>query len=227
VRAVLSILAEFAREKELLTDNPVRGIRRLRRERDKPTQNRPWSEVECRTVLDAAPPYLRVPIALAMFAGFRKGDLLTATKAALRDGMISVVTGKRGVAVAVPVHPILEEILSSAPEHDAVTLAANSRGQSWTESGYNSIFGKFIGRLEQEGRVQPGLTMHGLRHTLGTRLREAGTDLDDIRRILGQKTLSMAQHYSETADRSEMAREAVSRLDLLGNRKRTKMENLP
>ena len=69
--------------------------------------------------------------------------------------MISVVTGKRGVAVAVPVHPILAEILSSAPEHDAVTLAANSRGQPWTESGYNSTFGKFIGRLEQEGAFSP------------------------------------------------------------------------
>src|SRR5215213_1891672 len=30
VRAVLSILAEFGREKELLTENPVKGIRRLR-----------------------------------------------------------------------------------------------------------------------------------------------------------------------------------------------------
>ncbi len=227
VRAVLSILAEFGREKELLIENPVRGIRRLRRDRDKPKQNRPWSAAECKTVLDEAPAYLRVPIALAMFAGFRKGDVLTVTKTALRNGVISVLTGKRGVAVAVPVHPVLAELLSAAPQHSGVTIAANSRGQPWTESGYNSTFGKFITRLEQEGKVEPGLTMHGLRHTLGTRLREAGTDLDDIRRLLGQKTLSMAQHYSETADRSDDAREAVSRLDILGNRKRTKTENQP
>lgn len=63
--------------------------------------------------------------------------------------------------------------------------------------------------------------MHGLRHTLGTRLREAGADLDDIRRILGQKTLVMAQHYSETADTSEKSRAVVARLDIT----RTKRES--
>jgi integrase len=225
VRAVLSILAEFGREKELLAENPVSGIRRLRRDRAKPKQNRPWSGAECRIVLDAAPAYLRVPIALAMFAGFRKSDVLRVTKAAVCNGMISVLTAKREVAVTMPIHPILAEILASAPQHGAVTLAANSHGQPWTESGYNSTFGKFIDRLEQGGKIAPGLTMHGLRHTLGTRLREAGADLDDIRRLLGQKTLSMAQHYSETADRSDEAREAVARLDMLGNRTSSKMEN--
>ena len=63
--------------------------------------------------------------------------------------------------------------------------------------------------------------MHGLRHTLGTRLREAGADLDDIRRILRQKTLVMAQHYSETADTSRKAREVVAKLDLTGPKRRT------
>ncbi|GEM_PF-5275271 len=33
--------------------------------------------------------------------------------------------------------------------------------------------------------------MRGLRHTLGTRLREVTSDLDLIRRILGQQTLSI------------------------------------
>ncbi len=225
VRAVLSILAEFGREKELLAENPVKGTRRLRRDRTKPKQNRPWSEAECRAVLDCAPAYLRVPIALAMFAGFRKGDVLKVTKAALQDGMINVLTAKREVAVAVPVHPTLAGVLGSAPAHASVTMAANSRGVPWTESGYNSSFIKFIRRLEGEQKVKPGLTMHGLRHTLGTRLREAGADLDDVRRLLGQQTLGMAQHYSENADRSEEARKIVARLDLLGNNERTKMEN--
>ena len=227
VRAVLSILAEYGRERELLTENPVKGIRRLRRDCAKPKQNRPWSEAECRTVLETAPPHLRVPIALAMFAGFRKGDVLAVTKAAIRNGIIHVQTGKRGVAVAVPIHPTLAEALAAAPPNASVTVAANSRGKTWTESGYNSSFRKFINRLEREKKVGSGLTMHGLRHTLGTRLREAGAELDDIRRLLGQKSLSMAQHYSEMADRSEAAKQNVSRLDMLGNRTSTKMENRP
>jgi integrase len=153
-----------------------------------------------------------------MCAGFRKADVLKVTKGAIRDGMISVTTSKRQVPVSVPIHPLLADALAAAPDWPSVQLAVTSKGRPWTESGYNSTFGKFIDRLEGEGVVGPGLTMHGLRHTLGTRLREITADLDLIRRILGQQTLSMAQHYSETADMSRQARKAVRKLDFTGNK---------
>jgi integrase len=41
-------------------------------------------------------------------------------------------------------------------------------------------------RLEGDGKVGPGLTFHGLRHTVGTLLIEAGVELDIVRRWLGQ-----------------------------------------
>jgi integrase len=153
-----------------------------------------------------------------MCAGFRKGDVLKLTKAAIADGMISVITSKRSVAVNIPIHPLLSEALAAAPASDAVQLAVTSRGRPWTESGFNSTFYKFISRLEAEGVVGKGLTMHGLRHTLGTRLREVTADLDLIRRILGQQTLSMAQHYSETADTSRQARKALDKVKFTGNK---------
>ncbi|QJP14619.1 tyrosine-type recombinase/integrase [Starkeya sp. ORNL1] len=225
VRAVLSIIAEFAREKEWLSDNPVRRVRGLRRDQQKPRLNRGWKEQECRTVIEAAPDYLRPAIALAMFAGLRKTDVLTVRKDAISDGILRMLTSKRGIEVAIPVHPQLAQILANAPRHSAPTVVANSRGESWTASGFNSTFGKFIGRLEQSGRVASGLTMHGLRHTVGQRLREAGADLDDIRRILGQRTLSMAQHYSDAADRTAEARLTVAKLDIFGEKRAEKMEN--
>lgn len=143
--------------------------------------------------------------------GLRKADVLSVTKAAVRGGMISVTTSKRQLAVAIPIHPILAEALAAAPASDAVQLAVTSKGRPWTSSGFNASFGKFINRLEAEGLVQPGLTMHGLRHTLGTRLREATNDIDLIRRILGHQTLVMAQHYSASADTSDQARRAVKK----------------
>jgi integrase len=218
VVTVLSLLFEYAIDRGWMKANPADGIKRIKREKTLARANRPWSEEECRIVLERAPPHLKVPVALAMCAGFRKADVLTVTKAALRDGAISVTTSKRQVPVVVPIHPVLADALAAAPQSAAVQLAVTSKGRPWTESGFNSSFGKFIDALEKEGLVGPGLTMHGLRHTLGTRLREVTSDLDLIRRILGQQTLSMAQHYSETADTSRQARRALAKLDFKGNK---------
>src|SRR3954454_20790622 len=68
-------------------------------------------------------------------------------------------------------------------------------------------------RLEAEGLIEAGLTPHGLRHTLGTRLREAGADDRTIADILGQKSVSMARHYSENAALPAHARALVRSLN--------------
>jgi hypothetical protein len=54
-----------------------------------------------------------------------------------------------------------------------------------------------------------------------TLLVEAGYDLDTVRRWLGQKTLAMAIHYSETADTSNRMRDVITKLDPLGSKART------
>lgn len=222
ILAVISVSCEFGRERGFVAANPVKGIKRVRRARNLPHANRPWTEGERRTVLDGVPPQLKTPIALAMFTGLRKTDVLTLTKGAIRDGRIWRRTSKTGQEVSLPIHPDLEHLLSAAPKTDAITIAATSRGKPWTTSGFNSTFIKAIGRLEQDGKIEPGLTFHGLRHTVGTLLVEAGFDIDTVRRWLGQKTLAMAIHYSQTADTSERMREVNERFDPLGSKKGTK-----
>ena len=88
-------------------------------------------------------------------------------------------------------------------------------------SGFNSTFIKAIAKLERDGRVDPGLTFHGLRHTCGTLLIEAGFDIDSVRRWLGHKTLAMAIHYSETADTSTRMKGMMRKFDPLGSKTRT------
>jgi integrase len=92
----------------------------------------------------------------------------------------------------------------SCPAHDAITVAATTNGTPWTTSGFNSTFIKAVARLQKRGLFGGGLTFHGLRHTVGTLLIEAGADIDTVRR---QKTLAMAIHYSETADASAKMRD--------------------
>jgi site-specific recombinase XerD len=94
-----------------------------------------------------------------------------------------------------------------------VQIAVNSYGQSWTESGFNASWGTFKKGLEAEGLVEPGLTMHGLRHTLGTRLREAGADARTIADILRQKSVSMGRFLFGKRGAARPCRRACARIE--------------
>src|SRR5215471_18417527 len=134
---------------------------------------------------------------------------------------------RSGYQLSLPIHPDLARLLTAAPSHSAMTIAATTASRPWTVSGFNSSFIKAVGRLTKSGKVSPGLTFHGLRHTVGTLLVEAGCDIDTVRRWLGQKTLAMAIHYSETADTAGRMKRVLARFDPLGSKTRTKLSNMP
>jgi integrase len=221
VMAIISVACEHGKEQGLITQNPVKGVKRVRRQRGQPKANRAWTRDECRAALDNLPVQLILPVALAMFTGLRQGDVLSLRKNAVREGHIWRVTGKTGQQVSLPVHPHLASLMASAAPHDAITLAASSNGTPWTSDGFRASFNKAMKKLEREGKVGPGLTFHGLRHTVGTLLIEAGVELDIVRRWLGQKTLAMAIHYSEGANTSEQMSGAVLKFDPLGSKQGT------
>lgn len=125
-------------------------------------------------------------------------------------------TSKTSEEVTILIHPELRAILDGAPVHKAKTLAANQGGTTWTSSGFDSGWDKFKRQLEREGKIDRGLTMHGLRRTVGGMLADAGCDLDTIRRVLGQKTLTMAQLYSERAKKRAVTKEAMERINPRG-----------
>jgi integrase len=221
VMAVVSVACEHGKEHGILSENPVTGVKRVRRARNLTQPNRPWTREERQIVLEHISPQLRVPVGLAMFTGLRKGDVLALIKGAIKNGQISCRTGKTGYEICLPVHPDLASLLRAAPRHNAVTVAATGAETPWTVTGFNSSFIKAIAKLRESGKVGPGLTFHGLRHTVGTLLVEAGCDIDTVRRWLGQKTLAMAIHYSETADMSRRMKNVLDLFDPLGSKKRT------
>ena len=89
----------------------------------------------------------------------------------------------------------------------------NSRGKPWTTDGFKTSLFKFIRRLEAEGLVARGLTFHGLRHTVATEVRELGFDPRTIADMLGQKSESMAIHYSRDADLNHKLKPVVEKME--------------
>jgi integrase len=89
----------------------------------------------------------------------------------------------------------------------------NHIGVPYTGNGFRALFFRLIRRLEAEGKVGPGLTFHGLRHTAGKLLDEAGCDTRTIAAVLGQRSEAMARHYSEEGDRRRRVVVAIKRLE--------------
>lgn len=200
---VLGILFSYAHNHGIMRSNPLaEKVKKIRRQRGTPRANRPWTLAERDAVLTAAPWHLKLPIALALCTGLRKTDILALTKSDIESGRILIWTSKRDTPIKLPLHPILLNALARRPDKIgkrnvvALQVCITSRGMPWTETGYNASWSKFRNKLVKDGKIAPGLTMHGGRHTTGTLLKEAGAHDDDIK-LVG---ITMAGHYSREAN---------------------------
>lgn len=221
VKQVLSLLFGWGRERGFMRDNPALGVKGIKRPKDAPEANRPWSDAERDAVMAALPAHMKPVVALMMFCGIDPQDAVSLPRTAIKDGRLDARRGKTKVPVWLPVPAPLRSILDAAPAHSAITLCASSHGRPWTVSGLRSSWRPIRMRLEEVGTVAPGLTLKGLRHTVATILAEIGFDERTIADMLGQKTIEMARHYSRRADRSRKMVGVVESFDAEVNRRRT------
>jgi integrase len=177
--------------------------------------NRPWSRAEWDAVIAEAPKHLLAPILLCGVLGWREGEAVKRPRGDYdREGKkIRRVSAKSGKIVRTPVPKMIADALDALFPHDAITLLVNSRGVSWTEDGFRASVFKFLRRLEASGKIEAGLTVHGLRHTCGTLMRELGFDKDTIADMLGQEDAGMAEWYARDADLERKLVGVVSKID--------------
>jgi site-specific recombinase XerD len=217
----LRLLFAFARYRCLIAKNPMLEVGSLRRQKRAEQWNRPWTNAERTAAWErTARPrwaHLRLPMALALFAGLREGDMVALPKSAVLASQVSHKTAKRGVWIDLSVQPELARAIAEAAPHDAPTLCANSRGRSWTESGFRASWNHMIAELEAEGLIEDGCTFHGLRHSLAHTIaeHEDGFDDTDIASVLGQRTAGSAKAYTQRANRARRAKAVLAKVSPL------------
>lgn len=222
LKALLSVLFAWGAERGYLSDNPASGIKDIRRPKNLPDANRPWTDEEREAVLLALPAHMRPAVGLMMFTALGPKDALTLPKTFYKDGDIATRRAKTGEPVYWPCPGPLAAILEAAPTHDALTLCANSDGRPWTVSGFRASWRAVRLSLEADGKVGPALTLYGLRHTVAVILREIGCDERTIADALGQKTTAMARHYAKGADLKPKMRDVVRLFETELDKRKTK-----
>lgn len=208
---MLSAVCAWGMPRDFIERNPAVGLK-LDAPRDAAEANRPWTDDECRIVLGEAKGALKVAIALGMFAGMRGGDIVRIAWNAYDGSAIEWRQGKTGDAVWLPAHRDLRVVLDAAPRL-ATTIVASAAGRPWARATLSANFGDLIRRLENEGRVGKGLTLHGLRTTAATVLADLGADVRAIQAMLGHKTPVMSFHYSRAADKKRAGTAAIHVLE--------------
>jgi integrase len=223
VRTVMALVFAWGLERGFLLVNPALHIKSIKRPKGTPQANRPWSDVEREIVMTSLPAHMKLPIALMMYCGLDPQDSVKLKRSAVKDGKLDTKRGKTDVAVWFDLPADVVAAISEAPAHDAISICANSRGLPWTISGFQSSWAKYKSKLEREGLIAHGLTLKGLRHTVGTILAEMGYDPQSIADLLGHETSQMAHHYSKRANRTKKVNAIIKDFDAELNRRRTKV----
>jgi integrase len=213
LRTFLGEVFKFCIPKGLVRENFASGVIPKLRPKGRARANRPWTVEELDKVLSLAPAHVRVALALMANTGLDPSDALNLRRDKIDNGVIWAQRGKTGQDVPLPINDRLQAAPDAAPAHDAITVLATIKGTPWTYDGFATVWHRFRAKQVAAEEMPADLTLKGLRHTVATILREVGYQPRQIADYLGQKTESMAIHYSRDADMAERNRATVSLLD--------------
>jgi len=187
--AVVQSALNWALDREIIPEHGVREIKPIKRPKDMPRANRPWSRAEWDAVTAAAPPRLQAPILLCGVLGWREGEALTRPRSDYdpTTKKIKRISAKSGKVVRTPAPRVISDALDALLPHEATTLLVNSKGTPWTSSGFQTSVFAFLNRLKKAGQVGDGLTIHGLRHTCATLMRRQASTRTRLPTCSGRK----------------------------------------
>ena len=162
-------------------------------------------------LLDAIPEEFKATILIALNTGMRLGEILGLRWEwiDLEEGIINLpqTHTKSKRSRKVPINPIVRRILLEN------RLKSGGNEFVFPRRSYHSILGK-LRRSFKEACKRVGITdlrFHDLRHTVGTRLGEAGTPIQTISKLLGHTSTRMTERYVHPEESVKKA------IDILAN----------
>ncbi|GAA0569527.1 tyrosine-type recombinase/integrase [Caenispirillum bisanense] len=202
---MLRLLMRFAIEEDFRADDPTVGVKSVRYVTD---GFHTWTEDEIARFERTYPVGTRerLALALALYTGQRRSDLVRMGRQHVRGDRIRVKQVKTGKELWIPLHPSLAEILAQTPV-DNMTFLTTGQGKPYTAAG----FGNWFGDAARAAGLQ-GCAVHGLRKAAARRLAEAGCTPHEIAAITGHKTLKEVERYTLAADQERLAASAMERI---------------
>jgi integrase len=150
----------------------------------------------------------RLAFALARYTGAGCSEIARLGPQHIRDGEIVIARKKTGVEATITIHPDLRVVLDATPITGFSTFLITKSGRPFRSTDLSEQFRQWC----NEAGLPQTCYLHGLRHTMGDKLAETGSNPNEIASVLGHAGARSALHYTQGADRKRMARTAMKRL---------------
>lgn len=206
LRKVLRLILNHALERGWIDVHPMAQLRRPRKA-DKGF--RAWTEEEVSAYEAKWPAGSRERLALALlvFTGQRRQDVVGMGRQHVKDGRIRVIQQKTGKELWIKLAAGLKAELDAVPKTQ-LTFLQTQYGQPFSPAGLTN----WVRDRTNEAGLS-GCTPHGLRKTAAARLAEVGCTPSQIKAITGHSNLSEVTLYTDAADQERLADEAVRKLE--------------
>jgi integrase len=200
-------LFEWAVEAQHVKTDPTLGVKYPKQ--PKTGGFTPWTDDEIAAYEGRWPVGTRQRVWLDVLAytGLRRGDVVLLGRQHVRDNIAYIKTEKTSTPVALPILPLLAQTLAAGPCGD-LTFIIGANGRPMTKESFGNAFRDACRAAGLRGR-----SAHGLRKAAATRAAISGATLAQLNAIFGWTGAKMALHYIETADRTRLSNDAMSKLN--------------
>ena len=199
-------LFRWALEAEMIEADPTAGVSNPRRPKGEGFAAWADADVDAYEKRWPAGTKERVWLHVLLYTGLRRGDAVKIGRQHVRDGVATIRTEKTGMEVSIPILPALAATLANGPTGDLAFIVGET-GKPLTKE----TFGNFFRRACNEAGLK-GKSAHGVRKIGATRAAEAGATVKELEALFGWTGGTMASHYTKTADRKRLAKQASEKI---------------
>lgn len=201
---IIGQLMRFAIYLDMRANNPAANVKKIRH---KSGGFESWTNDDVKRFEKrwAGGSMQRLALALALYTGQRRGDLVSMGRQHLDGGGVWVVQEKTGARLWIPLHPALKHEIDLVAR-DRLTFLTTSHGKPFAAAG----FGNWFRDASRSAGVRKPL--HGLRKAAAVRLVEAGCTVKQVAAISGHETLKEIERYTKAASQPGLAEAAMRTL---------------
>jgi integrase len=155
----------------------------------------------------------RLAMALCLYTGQRRSDVIRMGRQHVKDGRISVAQQKTAARLKIRLHVLLSAEIeahdaANPTARDHLTYLTTQAGAAFSVEGFGNWFRDACAAAGLKGK-----SPHGLRKSAGRRLAEAGCSEKQIAAILGHASLSEVARYTREANQANLADDAMDMLE--------------